>query len=93
MEKEALIIGTSDGLLLLNLLDGNGNEVVGTVEGGIRSISLSPDGDLVTVVTGFHQLLVMTHDWDLLYEIPLDDIADDVDVRKDFFPFFPSFCF
>lgn len=82
MEKEALIIGTSDGLLLLHLLDGNGNEVVGTVEGGIRSISLSPDGDLVTVVTGFHQLLVMTHDWDLLYEIPLDDIADDVDVRE-----------
>ncbi|KAL3626817.1 Elongator complex protein 1 [Castilleja foliolosa] len=82
MEKEALIIGTSNGLLLLHSVDDNATEVVGRVEGGIRCISPSPDGDLFAMITGFGQILVMNLDWDLLYEIPLDNLSEDVDLHE-----------
>ncbi|KAA8534237.1 hypothetical protein F0562_031754 [Nyssa sinensis] len=85
MEKEALIVGTSNGLLLLYTIDDNATEIVGRVEGGVKFISLSPDGDLLCVITGFGQILVMTHDWDLLYETALEDLPDDVDVRDPIF--------
>lgn len=88
MEKEALIIGTSSGVLLLYNVDDNAMEVVGKVEGGVKSLSPSPDGDLLCVITGLGQMLVMTHDWDLLYETPLEDPVEDADVRKDPFPYF-----
>lgn len=93
MEKEALIVGTSDGLLQLHGVDGNSTEVVGKVEGGVKCISPSPDGDLLAVISGFGQVLVMTHDWDLLYENPLEDLPEGVDVRKDLFPFFSDYLF
>ncbi|MBA0813779.1 hypothetical protein Gohar_027601, partial [Gossypium harknessii] len=86
MEKEALIVGTSNGLLLLHNVDGKETEVVGRVEGGVKCISPSPDGDLLGVTTGLGQLLVMTHDWDLLYETALEDQPDGVDVREPKFP-------
>lgn len=86
MEKEALIVGTSDGLLQLHSMDSNSTEVVGKVEGGVKCISPSPDGDLLAVISGFGQILVMTHDWDLLYENPLEDLPEGVDVCKDLFP-------
>ncbi|XP_059666220.1 elongator complex protein 1 [Cornus florida] len=82
MEKEALIVGTSSGLLLLYTVDDNATETVGRVEGGVKCISPSPDGDLLGVITGFGQILVMTHDWDLLYEMALEDLPEDVDVRE-----------
>ncbi|KAL3815146.1 hypothetical protein ACJIZ3_016414 [Penstemon smallii] len=82
MEKEALIIGTSNGLLLLYTIDDNATEIVGSVEGGVRCISPSPDGDLLGLVTGFGQILVMNLDWDLLYEMPLDDLPEDFDVNE-----------
>lgn len=81
MEKEALIIGTSSGLLLLHTVDGGATEIVGRVEGGVKCISPSPDGDLLGIITGFGQLLVMTHDWDLLYENALEDVPEGDDVR------------
>ncbi|XP_027365775.1 elongator complex protein 1 isoform X2 [Abrus precatorius] len=74
MEKEALLLGTSNGLLLLhNVDDAHSTDVVGKVDGAVNSVSLSPDGELIAVTTSFAQLLVMTHDWDLLYETPLHD--------------------
>ncbi|KAM7271630.1 hypothetical protein ACFE04_030844 [Oxalis oulophora] len=76
MEKEALIVGTSHGLLLLHNVDDKVTEEVGRVEGGVKCISPSPDGDLLGVITGFGQLLVMTYDWDLLYETSLVDDPD-----------------
>lgn len=88
MEKEALIIGTAKGLLLLYSVDDNATEVVGRVEGGMIFISPTPDGDLIAMITGFGQILVMNLDWDLLYEMPLDDSSEDVDVRKDLLPSF-----
>lgn len=86
MEKEALIVGTSNGLLQLHNVDGDGVEVVGRVDGGVKCISPSPDGDLLGIVSGFGQILVMTHDWDLLYENALDDLPEGVDVCKDYLP-------
>lgn len=83
MEKESLIIGTSSGLLLLHMVDGNSTEVVGRVEGGVKCISPSPDGDLLAVTTGVGQLLVLTHDWDVLYEATFEDPLEDIDVSKD----------
>ncbi|KAJ8766091.1 hypothetical protein K2173_020607 [Erythroxylum novogranatense] len=68
MEKEALIVGTYNGLLLLHSVDDNATEIVGQIDGGVRCISPSPDGDLLAIVSGLRQLLVMTRDWDLLYE-------------------------
>ncbi|KAL1806070.1 hypothetical protein ACET3Z_029138 [Daucus carota] len=82
MEKEALVAGTSNGHLLLYNVDDNATEIVGHVEGGVKCISPSPDGDLLAVVTGFGQILVMTHDWDLLYETSIEDPAEEIDVGQ-----------
>ncbi|KAK1377304.1 hypothetical protein POM88_033497 [Heracleum sosnowskyi] len=80
MEKEALVAGTSNGHLLLYNVDDNATETVGRVEGGVKCISPSPDGDLLAVVTGFGQILVMTHDWDLLYETSIEEPTEEIDV-------------
>ncbi|XP_009794332.1 elongator complex protein 1 isoform X2 [Nicotiana sylvestris] len=82
MEKEAVIIGTSYGLLLLYTADDNTTEIVGRVEGGVKCVSPSPDGDLLGVITGFRQILMMTPDWDVLYEMALDDLPEDIDVHE-----------
>ncbi|KAK1380199.1 hypothetical protein POM88_026943 [Heracleum sosnowskyi] len=81
MEKEALVAGTSNGHLLLYNVDDNATETVGRVEGGVKCISPSPDGDLLAVVTGFGQILVMTHDWDLLYETSIEEPTEEIDVK------------
>ncbi|XP_028754316.1 elongator complex protein 1 isoform X2 [Neltuma alba] len=84
MEKEALIVGTLNGFLLLHSVDSNTTEVVGKVDGGVKCISPSPDGELLGIITGFGQNLVMTHDWELLYETALMDIPEDLDVSENF---------
>lgn len=86
MEKEALIIGTSSGLLLLHEVDSNAIEVVGRVDGGVKCISPSPDGDLLAITTGLGQLLVMTHDWDVLFEAAYKDHCEDFDVSESLKP-------
>lgn len=73
LEDESLIVGTSNGYLVLHNVDIDVTEVVGRVEGGIKSINCSPDGALLTVITGLGQLLLMTHDWEVLYEVSLDN--------------------
>lgn len=85
MEKEALVFGTSCGLILLYTVDDNLTEIVGRVEGGVKCISPSPDGDLLGIITGFGQMLVMTHDWDVLYEMGINGLHEDIDTSKDFF--------
>lgn len=82
MEKEALILGTLNGLIILHSVDESTTEVVGRVDGGVSCISPSPDGDLLGIITGFGQLLVMTHDWDLLHETTLEDSPEGVDVLE-----------
>lgn len=72
IEQEALIVGTSTGDLVLVVPTSNTVYVVGKVEGGVKTISSSPDGALLIVATGFGQLLAMTQDWDVLYEVSYD---------------------
>lgn len=83
MEKEALLIGTLNGSLLLHVVDVKTTEVVGRVEGGVKNISSSPDGALLAVTAGLGQLLVMTHDWEVLYETELDQPLSDNGVTGD----------
>ena len=80
MEKEALIVGTSSGDLILHSVDYNTTEIVGKVDDGIQSLTSSPDGALLAVTTGFGKLLVMTCDWEVLYEAEIDPQLVDVRV-------------
>ncbi|VFQ63791.1 unnamed protein product [Cuscuta campestris] len=82
MEKESLIAGTSHGLIFLYNVDDNLTEIVGRVEGGVKCVSPSPDGDLLGIITGFGQLLVMTQDWEVLYEMGIDNLHDDTDIHE-----------
>jgi hypothetical protein len=41
---------------------------VGMVEGGVAGMVWSPDGEMVVVVGGYGQCLLMTADWDVLME-------------------------
>lgn len=72
-EKESLLIGTSRGLLLVHEVESNVTELVGNIEGGVKCVSPSPTGDLLGLISGFGQLLVMTYDWDLMYERSLPE--------------------
>lgn len=78
MEKEALILGSSGGCLLLYNVDMKTTEIVGEVKGGVKSLVSSPDGALLAVTSGSGQLLVMTYEWEVQYEIPLDPQLSDV---------------
>ncbi|CAD5166643.1 unnamed protein product [Musa acuminata subsp. malaccensis] len=81
MEKEALILGSSGGCLLLYNVDMKTTEIVGEVKGGVKSLVSSPDGALLAVTSGSGQLLVMTYEWEVQYEIPLDpQLSDNVNV-------------
>ncbi|KAL5199186.1 hypothetical protein ABZP36_002698 [Zizania latifolia] len=76
MEKESLLLGSSTGCLLLYNVDEKTTEVVGRLEGGVKAIASSPDGALISVTSGFGQLLVMTHDWEVMFETSLDPHSD-----------------
>ena len=47
---------------------------VGMVEGGVAGMAWSPDGEMVVVVGGYGQCLLMTADWDVLMESPVYSI-------------------
>ncbi|KAI4373006.1 hypothetical protein MLD38_011178 [Melastoma candidum] len=81
MEKESLVVGTSNGVILLHNVDTNDSEIIGRVDGGVSCISLCPDGDSLGVITGYGQLLLMTHDWDLLQENSVDEVPEGNDLN------------
>ncbi|KFK25593.1 hypothetical protein AALP_AA8G134800 [Arabis alpina] len=81
-EKESLLIGTSHGLLLVHNVEDNVTELVGNIEGGVKCVSPSPTGDLLGLITGFGQLLVMTYDWVLMYERAIGEVPDGSHVRE-----------
>ncbi|PUZ38019.1 hypothetical protein GQ55_9G163500 [Panicum hallii var. hallii] len=72
MERESLLLGSSAGCLLLYNVEEKTTEVVGRLEGGVNTIASSPDGALLSVTTGLGQLLVITQDWEVLFEASLD---------------------
>jgi hypothetical protein len=46
-------------------------EEVGCVPSGLLALCLSPDSELVTLVTADHQLIIMTRDYIPLSETPI----------------------
>ena len=54
----------------------------------VKCLSPSPTGDLLGLISGFGfgQLLVMTYDWDLMYERALSEVPEGGYVRKDPLP-------
>ncbi|GJN31741.1 hypothetical protein PR202_gb20177 [Eleusine coracana subsp. coracana] len=72
MERESLLLGSSSGCLLLYNVEDKTTQIVGRLEGGVSTIASSPDGALISVTTGFGQLLVITQDWEVLFETSLD---------------------
>jgi hypothetical protein len=46
-------------------------EEVGCVPSGLLALCLSPDSELVTLVTADHQLIIMTRDYVPLSETPI----------------------
>lgn len=73
MDNEVLVVGTESGELLSVSVSAQSVEVVGKVEGGIVQMSSSPDGEFLAIVTGLGMLLLMTSDWEVFYEITLDE--------------------
>ncbi|CAM6119410.1 unnamed protein product [Calypogeia fissa] len=72
LDKEMLVLGLAAGDIFQFDPESQELELVGAVEGGIVSLALSPDGELLVVATGLGKLLLMTQDWDVLHEMPLD---------------------
>ncbi|KAJ1291579.1 hypothetical protein BS78_02G326300 [Paspalum vaginatum] len=72
MERESLLLGSLAGCLLLYNVEEKTTQVVGRLEGGVSTIASSPDGALLSVTTGLGQLLVITQDWEVLFETSLD---------------------
>ncbi|MCO5559919.1 hypothetical protein L7F22_013523 [Adiantum nelumboides] len=83
LDNEVLVAGTASGELLCVSVVTQLVEVVGNLEGGLVQISASPDGELLAIVTGLGMLLIMTTDWEVLYEISLHEHPQLKDVGTD----------
>lgn len=64
VEQEKCVIGTSQGSLMT--YDGeSGVEQLGTLDSAVLAIEVSPDGQLIAIVTGSGQLLLMDAFWEV----------------------------
>ncbi|GJN92512.1 hypothetical protein Rhopal_005542-T1 [Rhodotorula paludigena] len=74
-EDDALALVLASGEVEQVFLQGGGGEArrenVGTFDAGIRAAEWSPDQELLAIVTGTHQLLLLTRTFDPLSESPL----------------------
>lgn len=70
-----LCIGTNDGDVIVLNLQTMQQESVTFCEGGIETMSWSPDQEVVTFVTKSKLLVVMNSNYDPIYEHSLDDTA------------------
>ncbi|KAJ2385127.1 putative elongator complex protein 1, partial [Coemansia sp. RSA 2603] len=73
MEKESVFVALRSGdIFSINVGSGSWDvETVGTVDSGISGCAWSPDDEVLAVVTGEGQLLLMTQEFDVLYEFAL----------------------
>jgi elongator complex protein 1 len=63
-EQEACVIGTSQGSLMT--YEGEAGTVqVGTLDSAVLAIEVSPDGQLIAIMTGSGQLLLMNCFWEV----------------------------
>ncbi|PNH07535.1 Elongator complex protein 1 [Tetrabaena socialis] len=73
LELDALCIATRGGTIgLLHLGEGGGQrfEQVGSISDGVAALEWSPDGELLALLSGSGNLLVMNQAWELLHEGP-----------------------
>ncbi|KAK9834184.1 hypothetical protein WJX81_006434 [Elliptochloris bilobata] len=70
-ELEALCITASTGELLLLSANGQHLEEVGAISGGIVAAEWSPEGEVLALISGHAQLLLMNKDWEVLAEAEL----------------------
>ncbi|EFJ51885.1 hypothetical protein VOLCADRAFT_87528, partial [Volvox carteri f. nagariensis] len=73
LELDALCIATRGGAIaLLHVGDGSTRylEQVGDIDGGVACLEWSPDGELLAILSGTGNLLVMNQAWELLSEGP-----------------------
>lgn len=64
VEQEKCVIGTSQGGLMT--YDGeSGIEQAGTLDSAVLAIEVSPDGQLIAILTGSGQLLLMNSFWEV----------------------------
>ncbi|KAJ3095479.1 hypothetical protein HDU97_006901 [Phlyctochytrium planicorne] len=76
-DSDSLCMGYSDGDIVMLPCDKydvdalDENAIVGTVEGGIRAMEWSPDLEIFALITGKGTVLVMTKDFELIAENPI----------------------
>lgn len=69
-DSDSVCVGCASGNIFLVTSDGL-VEVAGSVDGGIRAMQWSPDGEVFAAVTGTGSVLVMTRTMDLVADVPL----------------------
>ncbi|KAI8113033.1 hypothetical protein M9435_003039 [Picochlorum sp. BPE23] len=72
LSHAALCVGLSTGHIMSIDVSGVGAmvaEEVGMIEGGIAGMEWSPDGEMVVIVGGYGQCLLLTAAWDVLMEM------------------------
>lgn len=71
LENDALVVALASGELLQLLTESQEIEEVGSIDGGIAALEVSPDGELLAIISGSGNLLLMNNEWQLLAEVPL----------------------
>lgn len=64
LEQEQCVMGTSEGSLMTYRVD-SGVEPTGTLDSAVLAIEVSPDGQLIAILTGSGQLLLMNPFWEV----------------------------
>ena len=81
-ELESVHLASHKGNLLLVHTEKRTAESVGYVKGGLTSAQWSPDQEICAIATAEGALLLMTKDWDVLYEGSQAPVSADKD-KKD----------
>jgi len=73
-DTESVVVATSGGdILAIERVSGSSPELdcIGSIETGIVSMSWSPDFEVVVFTTRADTMLMMTQDWETIFEFPL----------------------
>lgn len=77
MNSDALTVGLSTGHILSVVIETRQVTEVGCIDGGVAGMRYSPDGELIALVSGLGQMMVMTSGWEVLMEVCVVDVACD----------------
>ena len=72
LELDSVCLSLSSGALVLVHTETHEVTEVGSVDGGITEVQWSPDGDVLAMITGSGNLLVMNLEWEALAEVALE---------------------